>query len=62
MDQKRAQEILEAILKQPYGWQNHKGVMCSMTNSERLEIMAKWRSMPGYTCFADALHRLARGE
>ena len=65
MTQERANKIIEAIHNTPFGWQRdiskdeERGIM---TKQERQEIMEKWNHMPGYTCFADALYRLARGE
>lgn len=32
------------------------------TPEEKQEIMAKWRSMPGWTCYYDAVNRIAKGE
>ena len=33
-----------------------------MTADERAEIITVWRTMPGYTCFVDALLRIERNE
>lgn len=33
-----------------------------MTTEERGIVIAKWKTMPGYTCFVDALYRIERGE
>ncbi len=32
-----------------------------MTKEERGQVMRVWDEMPGHTCFADALLRIARG-
>jgi len=34
----------------------------SMSDAERLAVRSVWSGMPGHTCFADALLRIARGE
>ncbi len=34
----------------------------SMTDAERAAVRKVWSGMPGHTCFADALLRIARGE
>lgn len=33
-----------------------------MSDAERLAVRKVWSGMPGHTCFADALLRIARGE
>ncbi len=33
-----------------------------MTDQEYNEVTEKWKTMPGYTCWADALMRLMKGE
>ena len=33
-----------------------------MTDAERMAVRKVWSGMPGHTCFADALLRIARGE
>lgn len=33
-----------------------------MSDAERLAVRKVWTGMPGHTCFADALLRIARGE
>lgn len=62
MTQERAKEILEGIARTPFSWQNSAGVNALFRPGERAEVMKKWDTMPGYTCFADALMRIARGE
>ena len=32
-----------------------------MTAEERAEVLQLWRTMPGYTCFVDALLRIKQG-
>ena len=54
MSPKRAQEIWDA--RSPFG-------EFSMTDAEKAEVKKVWfTSMPGHTCFADALLRIASGE
>lgn len=31
-----------------------------MSGEERLEVLTVWRTMPGYTCFVDALFQISR--
>jgi hypothetical protein len=33
-----------------------------MTDEEKKFVVEKWDTMPGYTCFYDALVRIAKGE
>lgn len=53
MSPKRAQAIWDA--RSPFG-------ELSMTDAERASVKKVWSGMPGYTCFADALLRIASGE
>lgn len=53
MSPERAQSIWDA--RQPFG-------ELSMTDAERMAVRKVWSGMPGHTCFADALLRIARGE
>lgn len=53
MSPQRAQEIWDSRL--PFG-------ELSMTDAERMAVRKVWTGMPGHTCFADALLRIARGE
>lgn len=55
MTQKRAQELLR-LGAQYSNYSKHT------TEQEYAEIMALWNAMPGYTCFYDALCRIARGN
>ena len=32
------------------------------TAEERREVLAMWNTMPGYTCYYDALNRIAKAE
>lgn len=36
--------------------------LSNVTADERAEIIAVWETMPGYTCFVDALHRIERNN
>jgi hypothetical protein len=49
----RAQSIWDA--RHPFG-------ELSMTDAERMAVRKVWSGMPGHTCFADALLRIAKGE
>lgn len=53
MSPERAQAIWDA--RHPFG-------ELSMTDAERMAVRKVWSGMPGNTCFADALLRIARGE
>ena len=53
MSPERAQAIWDARL--PFG-------ELSMTDAERLAVRKVWSGMPGHTCFAEALLRIAHGE
>lgn len=53
MSPERALAIWDARL--PFG-------TLSMTEGERRAVWRVWKRMPGHTCFADALSRIARGE
>jgi hypothetical protein len=55
MTPERAQEILSLGMRW-HEWAVHT------TPAENQEIMEKWRTMPGYTCYFDALLRLAYPE
>ena len=53
MTPQRAQQIWDNRL--PFG-------ELSISDAERLAVRKVWNGMPGHTCFADALLRIARGE
>jgi hypothetical protein len=53
MTPQRAQQIWDNRL--PFG-------ELSVSDAERLAVRKVWDGMPGHTCFADALLRIARGE
>ena len=53
MSPERAQSIWDA--RHPFG-------ELSMTDAERMAVRKVWSGMPGHTCLADALLRIARGE
>ena len=55
MTQDRANEILKLGSQ----WSNFSK---HCTKEEEKEVMDKWNTMPGYTCFYDALCRIAKGE
>lgn len=63
MTKERALEILSEIGKTRFGWQSKKETIDEIIGmQDHQEIMEKWRTMPGWTCYADALNRIARGE
>jgi len=53
MTPKRAREILDSM--SPFGAMDY-------TEEEHREITAVWDTMPGHTCFFDAVVRIAKGE
>ena len=53
MSPERAQKVWDTRL--PFG-------EMSMTDAERMAVRKVRSGMPGHTCFADALLRIARGE
>lgn len=53
MSPKRAQAIWDA--RSPFG-------ELSMTDAERAAVRKVWFGLPGHTCFADALLKIAAGE
>jgi hypothetical protein len=60
MKPERAQEIIQAAhdtaVHGPWSDQLDK----VMTKEERSEVNAVWDTMPGDTCFVDAIYRIAR--
>jgi len=62
MEKERAQEILRCIYGLKYNWQDSEGVAKCFLPGEKEEVIEKWRTMPGYTCFADALIRISEGK
>lgn len=58
MTAERAAEIIEqAKRKAIYGpWSDQLDKV--MTPDERADILRKWETMPGHTCFVDALLRI----
>jgi hypothetical protein len=60
MKPERAQEILTAIYNSRFQWQGDTDKF--FRDGERKEVIDKWDTMPGHTCFADALNRIAKGE
>ena len=54
MSPERAREVLSK--------QTAFGTFPELTDDERAEVGAVWKRMPGYTCFYDALVRIARAE
>lgn len=55
MTRERAEEIRRAIWDS-HGWDGVE------TPEERKEIVKVWETMPGWTCFYDAVERIAKGE
>ena len=62
MTKERANQIIEqARNKAVFGpWCDQLDKV--MLPGERAEIMAVWDTMPGHTCFVDALYRIAKGR
>lgn len=62
MTQERANEIIaQAKAKAVHGpWCDQLDKV--MLPGERAEIVKVWKTMPGHTCFVDALYRIARGQ
>jgi hypothetical protein len=58
MEPKRAAEIIaDAMAITAIGpWVDNLDTV--MTPNERQEVLDKWRTMPGHTCFFDALCRI----
>ena len=56
MTPNRAKEIQQEQAEWPY-W---GALQRTMTADEISEVNELWDTMPGYTCFADALNRIAR--
>jgi hypothetical protein len=48
----------------PYGSMNDQYPVKSngITRQEHEYVVALWKTMPGYTCFANAVNRIAKGE
>lgn len=57
MKPERAQEILTAIYNSPFQWQGDTDK--HFLPRERQQVIEKWKTMPSYTCFVDALQRIA---
>ena len=62
MTPERAQKIIDdaRALSKCGPWSDRLDEV--MTTDERQEIKAVWDTMPGYTCFVDALYRIARHQ
>lgn len=56
MTPERAEELRQEILKLG-GWHP-----ISITEEEESTVRMMWATMPGYTCFYDAVARIANGE
>jgi hypothetical protein len=61
MTPERANEIIaEARSRAKHGpWSDQ--LQHVMTLDERRELLARWRKMPGSTCFVDVLQHVANG-
>lgn len=60
MTSERAKQIAREIwTNNPLG--GHR-VEQTMTEAERQEIIKFWHTLPGHTCFFDAVNRMARGD
>ena len=65
MTQERANELLALIRWESGGclFQDKKAPPYpEMTPEERAEVKAKWDTMPGHTCFHDAVLRIYKGQ
>ena len=60
MTQERAMEIVRSIHSDRWGWQGNTDKF--FREGELDQVRKKWLTMPGYTCFADALYAIARGD
>ena len=62
MTSKRAAEIIDqAKGKAVYGpWSDQ--IAKVITPEEHAAVLAKWETMPGHTCYVDALLRIRNGE
>lgn len=62
MTPERAKEIIKQAQDKanvgPWSDQIEKVI----TKEERNEVNKVWETMPGHTCFVDALYRIANGE
>lgn len=56
-DAKRAEEILEQALADLASPLDE-----AMTDGEIAYVKHVWHLMPGWTCFADAFHKIRRGD
>jgi hypothetical protein len=64
MTQERAKEISEIIDWESGGCLisgNKRPLNPPVTIDERNEIVAVWKTMPGHSCFHDAVRRIANG-
>ena len=59
MTEERAIQIVQAIHSDRWGWQGNTDKF--FNPGEKQEVMDYWKTMPNYTCFADALYRMAKG-
>lgn len=62
MTSERAKEIIKAAQKGAVGvpWVDRLDKI--MTEAERKEVNQVWDTLPGNTCFVDALYRIANGR
>lgn len=62
MKPERAREIIQAAYdKASVGpWSDQLDKV--MSKEERAEVCAVWETMPGHTCFVDAIYRIARQD
>ena len=60
MTQERATEIVASIHSSRSGWDSDTRKW--FKPGEREEVVKKWNTMPGHTCFADALYAIAMGR
>ncbi len=62
MTRERAAEVVR-LAQERAGWLPWSEMLkYILTNDENAEVMRKWDTMPGNTCFVDALLRFRNGE
>ena len=60
MTPERALELMYESNQECSFWPKH--LYAPETPEERKEVVAMWNTMPGYTCYYDALKRISKGE
>lgn len=65
MTRERATQLLELYRWKHFGCLLSNGIkpdIAPETVLERQEVIDLWDTMPGYTCYNDALTRIAKGD